>query len=55
MMQNVEYYQGDPKLTELTRLSPPGPEELEIENDAIALFQVADDLYVHRRYRLPYP
>jgi hypothetical protein len=26
--------------------------EQELEKDAIALFQVADDLYIHRRYRL---
>jgi len=54
LMQNVEFYEGDPQLTELTRLAQPGSGERELENDAIALFQVADDLYVHGRYRLPY-
>ena len=52
LMQNVEFYRGNPKATEVIRLSQPGPEEREIETDAIALFQVADDLYVHRRFRL---
>jgi phosphoglycerol transferase MdoB-like AlkP superfamily enzyme len=47
-----EFYQGNPKSIEMTLLSQPGPADLEIETDAIALFQVADDLYVRQRYRI---
>lgn len=50
--KNVEFYQGDPKATEMSRLAAPSPADQEIEKDAIALYQVADDLYVRRRYRL---
>ena len=50
--KTVEFYRGDPKSVEMVRLMEPGPAELEIENEAIALFQVADDLYTHRRYRI---
>ena len=47
-----EFYQGDPKAIEMQRLPEPSAAELELEKDASALFQVADDLYVHRLFRL---
>lgn len=52
LRHTVEFYAGDPKAGGLKRLAEPGPLEQELEKDAIALFQVADDLYIHRRYRL---
>jgi hypothetical protein len=33
-------------------LSAASDSERELEQDAIALYQVADDLYVHQRYRI---
>ena len=52
LMQTVEYYRGDPKAVELERFDGGGPLETELEKDAAAFFQVADDLYIHRRYRI---
>jgi phosphoglycerol transferase MdoB-like AlkP superfamily enzyme len=53
LMQTSEFYQGDPKLVDMTPLPHPAESDLELENDAIALYQIADDLYTHQRYRLP--
>ncbi|MCX6923696.1 MAG: LTA synthase family protein, partial [Verrucomicrobia bacterium] len=52
LKQTVEFYQGDPKVAEVSLFSQPTDADREIEKDAIALYQVADDLYMHRRYRL---
>jgi phosphoglycerol transferase MdoB-like AlkP superfamily enzyme len=52
LKQTVEFYQGDPKVAEMRPLSQPTDADRELELDAIALFQVADDLYMHRRYRI---
>jgi len=52
LKQNIEFYEGDPKVAEITRMKSPTPLELELERDTIALYQVADDLYVNRRYRI---
>ena len=52
LMQAVEFYEGNPKLVELNLLSQPTEADREIEKDTIALYQVADDLYTHQRYRL---
>jgi len=52
LMQSAEFYQGEPKLVEMSLLTSPGNEEKELEKDATALYQVADDLYTHRRYRI---
>lgn len=51
LMQTVEFYAGEPKL-DMSLLLQPSATERELENDAIALYQVADDLYTHRRYRI---
>lgn len=55
LMKTVEFYGGDPKKIEITRLSNPAGSDLELQKDATALFQVADDLYMHRNYRLDAP
>ena len=52
LRQGVEFYSGDPQQVDMKRLKDPGPPELELEKDCIALYQVADDLYVHRRFRI---
>lgn len=52
LQKEVEYYQGDPKKVEVHPLPTPGTEEYELEKDCTALFQVADDLYMNRRYHL---
>jgi hypothetical protein len=52
LMQSAEFYQGEPKLVEMSLLTSPGNEEKELEKDATALYQVADDLYTHRQYRI---
>ncbi len=52
LMKTVEFYGGDPKQAEVTRLAHPTASDLELEKDTAALFQVADDLYVHQNYRV---
>ena len=52
LMQTVEFYQGDPKRVDMSLLANPGAAERELEQDAMAIYQVADDLYVHQRYRI---
>jgi len=52
LMQTVEFYAGNPKVAEVSLLTQPKDEDCEIEKDAIAVFQVADDLYSNRRYRI---
>jgi phosphoglycerol transferase MdoB-like AlkP superfamily enzyme len=52
LKKDVAFYEGDPKIAEIKPLAPPTPRELELEKDAIALYQVADDLYMNRRYHL---
>lgn len=52
MRKDVEYYEGDPQKVDVKRMAAPGELELELEQDAIALFQVADELYSSRRYRI---
>lgn len=53
LMQKLELYAGNPKERELRLLpGPPAPAENELEKDAIALYQVADDLYMNERYSL---
>jgi len=50
LMKTVEFYQGDPKRVEVSRSDHPTPADLELEKDTCAMFQVADDLYMHLRY-----
>ena len=55
LMKAEEFYRGDPKQAEMQPLSSSGPTERGLERDAIALFEVADDLYTHQRYRIQTP
>lgn len=52
LIQSDEFYQGDPKQVEMSPLPHPTESDLELERDTIAIYQVADDLYMHQRYRL---
>ncbi|HWW01447.1 MAG TPA: LTA synthase family protein [Candidatus Acidoferrum sp.] len=52
LMQTVEFYAGDPKRVEIKPLAHPTDSDRELEQDTIAIYQVADDLYLHQRYRL---
>ncbi len=52
LRQTVEFYEGDPKVVDMSPLLQPAAADLELEKDAIAIYQVADDLYMHRRYRI---
>jgi phosphoglycerol transferase MdoB-like AlkP superfamily enzyme len=52
LRKTVEYYSGDPKRQGLNPLTNPSPQDRQLEKDGIALFQVADDLYTHRQFRL---
>ena len=52
LKQTVEFYQGDPKVVDMSLLTQPTDADRELEKDAIAIYQVADDLYMHRRYRI---
>jgi len=52
LMASDEFYTGDPKLGEMKPLPHPNDGDRELEQDAEAIFQVADDLYMHQRYRL---
>jgi phosphoglycerol transferase MdoB-like AlkP superfamily enzyme len=48
-----EFYRGDPKSSDgMKRALDPTPSDLELEQDAMAVYQVADDLYMHRRYQI---
>jgi phosphoglycerol transferase MdoB-like AlkP superfamily enzyme len=48
----VEDYLGDPRATEPKHIAEPGPKELEIEKDCVSIYQIADELYTGRKYRL---
>ena len=52
LKQTAEFYQGDPKVVEMSPLPHPTDADRELEKDAIAIYQVADDLYMHRCYRI---
>jgi len=50
--KQVEYYHGDPKATPMQRVSQPDANDLEARKDAVALFQMADELYMGEQYRV---
>lgn len=51
LRKGIEFYAGDPR-TRLELVKEPSAGDLELERDTIALYQVADDLYMSRRYRI---
>jgi phosphoglycerol transferase MdoB-like AlkP superfamily enzyme len=52
LMQTSVFYEGNPKKQEMTLLAQPTDADRELEKDTMAIFQVADDLYVHDRYKV---
>src|SRR5262249_42928269 len=50
--KTVEYYHGNPKLENMQRASRPDDADLELERDATALFQMADELYMQEKYAI---
>ena len=48
----MEFYEGNPKQVDMSILTRPTDADKEIEKDAISIYQVADDLYMHSRYRV---
>jgi hypothetical protein len=55
LMRANQFYEGNPKKGEMKPLLNPDASDRELENDAAAFFQVADDLYTHERYRIDSP
>jgi arylsulfatase A-like enzyme len=52
LQKTEEFYTGDPKVAEMELLPDPSKSDAEIKTNAIAAYQVADDLYMHERYRI---
>jgi len=52
LLRTEEFYSGNPKKAEMKLLQTVGPAERELAKDAMAVYQVADDLYMHQRYRV---
>lgn len=52
MQKTEEFYSGDPKVANMEPLNKPAKSDREIQTNAVAIYQVADDLYMHERYRL---
>ncbi|MEK7475013.1 MAG: LTA synthase family protein [Candidatus Coatesbacteria bacterium] len=48
--RTATFYRYDPATRELSPLQTPGPPELELEKDAVALYQVADDMFLRGRF-----
>jgi phosphoglycerol transferase MdoB-like AlkP superfamily enzyme len=52
LQKTAEFYAGNPKKGEMVIQKEPSHSDLELEKDAAAVYQVANDLYVNFRYRL---
>ena len=52
LQKTEEFYSGDPKLVNMELLADPKKPDREIETNGVAAYQVADDLYMHERYRI---
>ena len=55
LMNKIEHFEGDPKKGQMRPTSNPDDKARQLERDAVALFQVGDDLYMNRRYRIQPP
>lgn len=53
--KTVEFYHGNPKKGKVVRAERPDPQDEELRQDAVSLFQVADELYMNRRFALDLP
>lgn len=54
LMKTDEFYSGDPKQMEMKPLARPQSSDRGMEDDAMALFQIADELYTRQQYRLDF-
>jgi phosphoglycerol transferase MdoB-like AlkP superfamily enzyme len=52
LQKTEEFYSGDPKVANMEPLGSPTKSDAEIKTNAIAVYQVADDLYMHDRFRI---
>ncbi|MDB6067546.1 MAG: sulfatase [Pedosphaera sp.] len=52
MPKAVEFFRGNPKTEDMRRVLEPDAADLELQKDAMALFQTADELYIHEHYRV---
>jgi phosphoglycerol transferase MdoB-like AlkP superfamily enzyme len=52
LQKTEEFYSGDPKEANMELLPVRKTSDEEIKTNAIAVYQVADDLYMHERYRI---
>jgi phosphoglycerol transferase MdoB-like AlkP superfamily enzyme len=52
IQKTTEYYSGDPKVANMQPLPSPKKSDLEIDTNAVAVYQVADDLYMNEKYRI---
>jgi phosphoglycerol transferase MdoB-like AlkP superfamily enzyme len=50
--KSVELFTGDPKSGNMERVDEFDPIAKQLQQDGTALFQVADDLYMHRAYQV---
>ena len=51
--KSIEHGSGEPGSGAMSRQTEPNADALNLSNDGIALFQVADELYNARRFNLP--
>ena len=52
LQKSLVFYEGNPHVAEIKPVTQPSPEDLELSRDAAAIFQVADELYMNRKYHL---
>ncbi len=52
LMHNEEIYGGDPKTADMKAVKEFSPADRELLNDAAAIYQVADELYMSQTYAL---
>jgi len=55
LMENLEFYSGNPAREEMAPFKSPDEADLELAKDCMAIYEVADDLYMHKRYALDQP
>jgi phosphoglycerol transferase MdoB-like AlkP superfamily enzyme len=52
LQKTEEFYSGNPKVVNMEPLAKLQDEDRLIQTNAVAVYQVADDLYMHKRYRI---
>ena len=50
--KKAEFYHGNPKVAEMVRADNPDATDMELQKDATAIYQTADDRYMQRKYRV---